>query len=89
MQDFVRAHVRVPPHGFACEHESLNNRLELGAVLCTGACAISIYGTPQRAASRSVYKLRYPKFNIKMDAADVRVCHHTAVHVCTKISKTT
>ena len=29
-------------------------RLELGAVLCTGACAIPTYGTLQRAASRSV-----------------------------------
>ena len=49
-----RAQLHVPPHGFARAHENLNNRLELGAVLCTGACTISIYNTLQRAASRAV-----------------------------------
>ena len=44
---------RVPSHNFACAHKNLKIRLELGAVLCTGACAIPTYGTLQREASRS------------------------------------
>ena len=54
MQKCLTAHARVPSHDFACAHKNLKNRLELAAVLCTGAFAISIYNTLQRAASRAV-----------------------------------
>ena len=43
MRNPVAAHACVPPHSFACAHVNLNNHLELGAVLCTGECAISIH----------------------------------------------